>query len=313
VPSATRPHLVLVTQPTALEELTARHSTADQARFRLRQQGIDFAPYQDAHDAYHRAVALVKAGVPESARVRPIDRQYLPTVLFGPDDVVAVVGRDGLVVNAAKYLHGQPVVGFNPDPGRIDGVLLPFRPERAGPVLAAVWAGRYAADKLTMARASLNTGQTLDAVNDLFVGRRGHASARYALRLGEVEEQQSSSGIIVSTGAGSTGWLRAVLAGAAGWVADAEAKNLRTGYAFPRTDRRLRFAVREPFPSRATAAGLVGGWLADGQTLTITSQMPQDGILFGDGVEADALEFVSGTVATVGVSDRALTLVTRAG
>ena len=310
---ANRPHLNLVTQKTALDELVERHSTAAQARFRLRQQGIDFSPYQAAHDAYHRSLAEVEEAVPADARVRVIDRDFLPTVLFGPDDEVAVVGRDGLVVNAAKYLHGQPLVGVNPDPARIDGVLLPFRAEQAGAALAAVWAGHYAADKLTMARASLNTGQTLDAVNDLFVGRRGHASARYTLAAGECEEEQSSSGLIVSTGADSTGWLRAVLAGAAGWADDASAKRLRDGYAFGRTERRLRFAVREPFPSKTSAAGLVCGWVGPGDELVVTSQMPQGGVIFGDGVEADGLEFVSGTVATVTVSDRALNLVTRAG
>ena len=308
-----RSHLNLIVQKTALEELVERNSTADQARFRLRQQGVAFEPYQAAHDAYHRSLAQVKESVPATARVRVIDRDFLPTVLFGPDDVIVVVGRDGLVVNAAKYLDGQPLVGVNPDPARIDGVLLPFRADQAAAALAAVWAGRYATDKLTMAKASLNTGQTLYAVNDLFVGRRGHASARYTLAAGDAEEEQSSSGVIVGTGAGSTGWLRAVQAGAAGWVGSAAGKPLLTDYAFDRTDRRLRFAVREPFPSKTSAAGLVTGWLTAGDELVVTSQMPQGGVIFGDGVEADGLEFVSGTVATITVADRALNLVTRAG
>jgi len=55
-----------------------------------------------------------------------------------------------------------------------------------------------------MARARLNDGQELLALNDLFIGRRTHVSARYALRVGDYVEDQSSSGIIVSTGAGST-------------------------------------------------------------------------------------------------------------
>lgn len=308
-----RSHLNLIVQKTALEELVERHNTRAQARFRLQQQGVAYEPYQAAHDQYHRSLALVKESVPATARVRVIDRDFLPTVVFGPDDVVAVVGRDGLVVNAAKYLDGQPLVGINPDPARIDGVLLPFRADQAGAALAAVWAGRYSTDKLTMARATLNTGQTLDAVNDLFLGRRGHASARYTLTVGESEEEQSSSGIIVGTGAGSTGWLRAVQAGAAGWVDEATAKTLRDGYAFGRTEWRLRFAVREPFPSKTSAAELVCGWVNAGEQLVVTSQMPQGGVIFGDGVEADGLEFVSGTVATIAVADRTLNLVTRAG
>ncbi len=308
-----RPHLNLVTQKTALEELVERYNTRAQAKFYLRQQAVAYDPYQAAHDAYHEALAVLKAGLPTDTRVRVIDRDFLPTVVFGPDDVVVVLGRDGLVVNAAKYLHGQPLVGFNPDPARIDGVLLPFRAEQAGAVLAAVLAGRFAADRVTMAKATLNTGPTLYAVNDLFLGRRGHASARYKLAVGDAQEEQSSSGVIVGTGAGSTGWLRAVQAGAAGWVSRKTGTSLRADYAFGRTESRLRFAVREPFPSKTTAAELVCGWVGAGEELVVTSQMPQGGIIFGDGVEADALEFVSGTVATVTVADRVLNLVTRAG
>lgn len=307
------PHINLVTQKTALEELVERYNTRDQAKFYLKTQAVDYEPYQAAHDAYQQSLARIKSAMPAQARVRQIDREFLPTVLFGPDDLVVVVGRDGLVVNTAKYLEGQPLIGFNPDPERIDGVLLPFRTDHAAEVLSAVWRGRFAADRLTMAKAVLNTGPTLYAVNDLFIGRKGHASARYKLAVSGHEEDQSSSGVIVSTGAGSTGWLRSVMAMAAGWVGDSEAKRLRTAYAFDRTERRLRYAVREPFPSKTSAAGLVCGWLAADDKLVVTSQMPQHGTIFGDGVEPDGLEFISGTVATITVADRGLTLVTRAG
>jgi len=68
----------------------------------------------------------------------------------------------------------------------------------------------------TMAQAKLNTGETLSGVNDLFIGPRTHTSARYAIRIGDRSESHSSSGILVSTGLGSTGWLRSILAGATG-------------------------------------------------------------------------------------------------
>jgi hypothetical protein len=70
-----------------------------------------------------------------------------------------------------------------------------------------------------MARATLGDGQSLLAFNDLLVGRKTHVSARYHLIMhGRRSEDQSSSGIIVSTDAGFTGWLSSVLNGAAGVV-----------------------------------------------------------------------------------------------
>ena len=70
-----------------------------------------------------------------------------------------------------------------------------------------------------MTQAVLNDGRSLFAVNDLFIGQKTHISARYILKQGDQQEAQSSSGIIISTGAGSSGWHRSILAGAAGEMA----------------------------------------------------------------------------------------------
>ena len=118
--------LVIITRKTALEELVDRFNTRDQARFYIEHMGSDFSSHQLPHDAYHRALAHVHAIVPHGIRIQWIERAFLPTFTFGALDVVVVLGQDGLVVNAAKYLDGQPVVALNPDPERIDGVLLPF-------------------------------------------------------------------------------------------------------------------------------------------------------------------------------------------
>ena len=69
-----------------------------------------------------------------------------------------------------------------------------------------------------MAQAILNDGQALLALNDLFIGQRTHTSARYTIHYDNREEDQSSSGVIVSTGAGSTGWYRSIVTGGVGLV-----------------------------------------------------------------------------------------------
>ena len=89
-----------------------------------------------------------------------------------------------LVVNTAKYLDGQPVLAFNPDPARIDGVLLPFGMEAADETVRAALAGRLERRGVTMARATLDDGQSIEAVNDIFIGTRSHASARYRIEHG---------------------------------------------------------------------------------------------------------------------------------
>jgi NAD kinase len=310
--------IVVVTQKTALEELLERYNTRDQARFYLEHMGVPFDGYQSAHDAYVAALGHLRRALPSGTRYQFVERGYLPTFLFGPTDLVVTLGRDGLVVNTAKYLSGQPLLGLNPDPARIDGVLLPFAVDDADRLLPAILEGSYTAAAVTMGRAALNTGQTLYAVNDFFIGQRTHTSARYALRYRDRHEDQSSSGIIVSTGAGSTGWFRSVLAGAAGVTegylsANKQTTRLRTEFRFAWDAGQLCFCVREPFTSKTSGAEIVFGRLDRGEDLEVTSQMPRNGVVFSDGVEADALEFISGGVLRVGVADKTLRLITSVG
>jgi NAD kinase len=307
--------LIMVTRKTALEELVERFNTRDQARFYIEHMGGDFASYQSAHDAYRAAVEVLREALPRGVRTQWIERAFLPTFTFGDSDVVVVLGQDGLVVNTAKYLEGQPVVALNPDPARIDGVLLPFDVRDAGRAIGLVLAldGRPCFSDVTMAQAELNDGQRLLAVNDLFVGARTHVSARYRLRHEGREEDQSSSGLIVSTGAGSTGWHRSILTGAAGVVqahADSpEVRAVKDRYSIPWDARRLVFSVREPFISKTSGAEIVHGTIVEDRPLEVVSRMPQNGVIFSDGVEEDRLDFNSGAVASIGLADRTLRLV----
>ena len=235
-----------------------------------------------------------------------VDRAFVPNFIFGAQDTVVAIGQDGLVANVLKYLDGQPVVGVNPDPARVEGILLPFTVPDLPKLLTEVFAGGRPTRTVTMARAALNTGQTLHAVNDLFIGPRTHTSARYVIRSGDHSEAQSSSGVIVSTGLGSTGWLRSILAGAAGIASALSGRtlNVEAKRAFAWDSNHLYFSVREPWPSKTSSAGIAFGKITAGAPLHMTSQMPENGVIFSDGVESDFLQFNSGTVATISLADR---------
>lgn len=296
--------LVLVTQPTRLDDLIRRHNTAEQARFYVEHHGGDFGDYAREHETYQAAVRRAVSFLEGYGRLRRVDRAFLPNYLFGERDVVIALGRDGLVANALKYLNAQPLVGVNPDPARWDGVLLPFSPDDLPKIVPETCAGRRPLKAVTLARAQLNDGQSLLAVNDLFIGRRTHASARYAIAIGNVEEMQSSSGVIVSTGLGSTGWLKSVLAGAGGVARSLGATPPQSAAGFAWDAAYLYFTVREPFPSASTGADIVFGRIEAGQRLRVASAMPEDGVIFSDGMERDFLEFNSGAIAEIGTADR---------
>src|SRR5215218_10427304 len=200
------PRAVLVGRPTEYAELLARHGTREQARFFLHARDRTLEEVEGRHRALEAARASVLAAIPPEWRRASVLRPELDRFLFEPDDVVVVLGQDGLVANVAKYLDGQPVIGLNLEPG----VLVPHRPEAAADLLADVAAGRAALQYRTMAAARLDDGQALLALNEVFVGHASHQSARYALRVGDRAERQSSSGVIVATGTGATGWAASI-------------------------------------------------------------------------------------------------------
>lgn len=199
--------VVVVTRQTRLEESIKRFNTISQAKYFIESRGQSFDDYVLEYDNYQRARDSLVRSIPSEQRFQVVDRTMLPNFLFGPQDLVVTLGQDGLVVNAAKYLNGQPVLAFNPDPQRFDGVLLPFLWHDSTRALTQALNGKLGRREISMARADLNDGQSLYAFNDFFVGARTHVSARYTLHYKNAQERHSSSGVIVSTPAGSTGWL----------------------------------------------------------------------------------------------------------
>jgi len=301
--------IVLVTRPTRLAELVIRFNTVSQARFYVEHQGADFSDYLREDETYHRALTATQAALSQIGRVQIVDRGFLPNFVFAPEDTVVTLGQDGLVANTLKYLNGQPVVGVNPDPERWDGRLLPFRVSDLARVMPEVVLRKRRTRAVTMAKAELNNSQSLYGVNDLFIGPKSHTSARYLIRSGQASETQSSSGVIISTGMGSTGWLKSLLTGAATITQAAASEkarkvrlNVKTEFAWDADY--LFYTVREPFPTKTTGASLVFGRVTPEAPLILESRMAENGVIFSDGIEKDFLEFNSGTQAVIGIADR---------
>lgn len=306
--------IVIVTRKTRLEELIERFNSREQARFYIEHMGLIFGDYEQEHDTYQRALADLRqrlAGLKE-LKIQFIERAFLPNFLFSDKDIVLTIGQDGLVVNTAKYLHGQPLVAVNPDPARFDGILLPFRVPQVSQAVTKLLAGSAQIRAVTMAEAALNDGQTLLAFNDLFIGVQSHTSARYQITWGKQTERQSSSGLIVSTGAGSSGWLSSMFqmaAGVARFATGTDGGIEPARFRFGWEEAKLLFVVREPFVSRTSQAGIVAGLLSAGEELILESLIPNQGVIFSDGLETDYLAFNSGAIARIRLAERQTRLV----
>ncbi|GAA2701164.1 hypothetical protein [Actinoplanes palleronii] len=292
--SSLNPRVVVVSRRSELDELLARHGTRGAAAYFLKQRGRDLDEVTARHEAQRSALTEVGAAVPADWRRGHVERTDLPRFLFAPEDVIVAVGQDGLVANVAKYLDGQPVIGVNPEPGRNPGVLVRHPAAAVGALLQS----RTRTQDRTMVVARLDDGQELSGLNEIYVGHAGHQSARYVITTPDgARERQSSSGLIVGTGTGATGWCASI------------ARDRVAAPALPGPgDPALCWFVREAWPSPATGVLEVSGLLAPGRELELTSESERL-VVFADGLESDALELSWGQRIRIGVADRRLSLV----
>lgn len=297
VARALPPRVVVVSRPSERDELLLRHGTLQQARFFLESRGQRLDDVLGRHQILETALHAVTAALPGKWRRARVLRHELDRFLFEPDDVVVVVGQDGLVANVAKYLRGQPVIGVNPSTALHPGVLVRHAPQAAGDLLAMFARGALPCEERTMVRARLGDGQTLVALNEIFVGHRTHQSARYRLAFAGRSERHSSSGLIVATGTGATGWAKSI------------AHDRAHAPALPGPlEPALAFLVREAWASVTSGDSLTDGRIGVGEALRVTSEMNEGGTVFGDGIEADRLELPFGQTVELGCAEQSMRL-----
>jgi NAD kinase len=300
-------YAIVVKNKTRLESLIERFNTKAQAKFYIESLGGDFHDYELEHDVFHSSLVSLQTQLSKVVKNKTVERVYLPSFIFSDKNLIVVIGQDGLVANTAKYSKSCPIIAVNPDKARYDGVLLPFDTSDFISGVENVLDNQFHCTTRRFAEARLNDGQRLLAFNDLFIGASSHISARYKISFNGKTEEHSSSGLIVSTPAGSTGWLSSVFNMAYG-VANMFEKNLKPKRPVLK-DNELLFAVREPFQSIRTQTGIAAGVIKNQGHLTIQSLMPTSGVIFSDGIESDFLRFNSGSIATIGIAPEIAKLV----
>ncbi|HMS68158.1 MAG: NAD(+)/NADH kinase [Saprospiraceae bacterium] len=300
-------YAIIVKNKTRLEALIERFNTKAQAKFYIESLGGNFDDYEIEHDIFQTSLNSLQTKLSGLVKNKTVERVYLPSFIFSEKNLIVVIGQDGLVANTAKYSKGCPIIAVNPDKERYDGVLLPFDTFDFVGGVEKVLENNYESKTMRFAEAKLNDGQRLLAFNDLFIGAASHISARYKISFNQSTEEQSSSGLIISTPAGSTGWLSSIFNMAYGVTGMFE-KKLKPKR--PKLkDNELLFVVREPFASIRTQTGITAGIIKNQNHLTIESLMPIGGVVFSDGIEKDFLKFNSGAIATIGIAEETAKLV----
>jgi hypothetical protein len=224
-----------------------------------------------------------------------VRRGDLDRFLFAADDVIIAVSQDGLVTNVEISRWPAGARRQSRSPASTTAFSCRWR-RRAWP--EAISAARdVVLQHRTMVAAQLDDGQHLLGLNEIFVGHRSHQSARYDIEVGGKQEFQSSSGLIVSSGTGATGWARSLM------------ESMHVPLALKPDEDALAYFVREAFPSVSTGTSIRAGKIDKLSPIHVTSRMNDGGVIFADGIEQDHLNFDWGRMIEVSVAARRLNLV----
>ena len=266
----------------------------------MAEKGEDYTVYAQEEKCLQEALAHIKEAVAELGPVLEIDRALLPSVSFLKDDVLIAIGQDGLVANTLRYAGAFPIFGVNPDSASYEGTLLHFSVQGIVNYLKSPSANpEY--EEITLAEGELSTGVKIRAANDIFIGKADHSSALYKISHQDTEEHHSSSGVIISTPMGATGWQRSIIEGSLRILSTITGQSQKSIKPPPITkgDDNLRFWVREPWPSVKSQSHLVAGKVTESTPLKIISEMGENGLIFADGMQNDAFPFPAGEKLTL--------------
>lgn len=254
-------------------------------------------PLRASHEAHEGTVREVEAALAavgaETVFVHRTGEPFDATGL----DLVITVGGDGTLLSASHHVDDVPVLAINSAPSHSVGFFCGAKRGEALKAIASAMRGTLRRTVLTRMQVSVN-GQIRAArvLNDaLFCHASPAATSRYTIRLGDVEEQQKSSGFWVGPAAGSTAAQRSA-----------------GGRVLPLTSKQLQLVVREPYTPHSESYKLHHALIPPGDKLIVRSKI-HDARIFFDGPEnqvdlgfGDLIEFTQApqSLTVLGISSR---------
>lgn len=204
--------------------------------------------------------------------------------------LVISVGGDGTLLTTSHWVTGGLLLGVNSAPRSSVGYLTFARRSTLARTLSQIASGALQPHPVARLEAEVEGRVLPPALNDVLLAHeQPAATSRYRLHLGRRAEDHRSSGLWISTAAGSTAGIRSA-----------------GGQPMPLDSRRLQFRARELYRAHGRSFALESGFVEPGQELVVESAMAA-GWLFTDGARM-ATRFPFGATATFRVAKEPLRL-----
>ena len=207
-------------------------------------------------------------------------------------DIIIVIGGDGTFLKTSHFVHDKtPILGVNLDPSKKEGFFMSTNSSDFEGKLKKLIAGKAKTIKLHRIEAFIGKKRLGFALNDIYFGTSyAYHTSYYELNINGKKYIQKSSGVIISTAAGSYAWTKS-----------AGGKQLKL------ESNKFQFMVRDPYEGKLTKAGKINGTLSKTEKLKIKS-LCGDIITVIDGMGPE-YHILDGKTLTVSMSKKPLMLV----
>ena len=221
-------------------------------------------------------------------------REILNKKLFQNKDLIIVVGGDGTFLRVSHFIFDKtPIFGVNSDPRYKEGFFMAAMKKDFEKKIKKIVKNNFEMKKIQRLEAYIGNRKIQElALNEFYVAsEKQHHTARYFLSVRGKKEKQKSSGILISTAAGSNAWIKSA-----------------GGKILPLNSGKFEYLVREPYCGRVSArCGLANGILNKNEKLEVVFESSK-GVLIADSL-GNEHKFKAGQKVMVKISKNLLYIV----
>ena len=218
-------------------------------------------------------------------------RSKLSKKLFQNKDLIVAVGGDGTFLRASHFIFGKtPMLGVNSDPKYKEGFFMVTVKKDFEEKFKKILSDNYKIKKLQRLEAHVNNKKISElALNEFYIAsEKPYHTAVYFFGVRGKKERQKSSGVLISTAAGSRAWIKSA-----------------GGKILPLNVDKFEYLVREPYYGRTCAkCNLVNGILNKNEKIEIIFEFG-NGVLIVDSLSKEH-KFKAGKKVTVKMSNKPL-------
>tara|TARA_Y100000310_G_scaffold341787_1_gene442115 strand:- start:15166 stop:15966 length:801 start_codon:yes stop_codon:yes gene_type:complete len=222
------------------------------------------------------------------------NREKLSKKLFQNKDLIIAVGGDGTFLRTSHFVFDRtPVFGVNSDPKLKEGFFMTSDKKDFERKFRRILKGKYSIRKLHRLEAYIEKKKVKElALNEFYISsEKEYHTARYYLTLKGKKERQKSSGVIISTAAGSYAWMKSA-----------------GGKALPLSSDKFQYMVREPYCGKVSAKCiLVNNILNRNEKIEVEFEVG-GGIVIADSLSAEHV-FKAGQKVIVKMSKKPLNVI----